>query len=137
MCPTLPQKILWNLSRKIPMQKYYLTPALSRAAQGVKLPFLSKKRIFGAEKGIFSKSSFYTKFISDSKYSFSVGQKCFFVVPSKVSIFHQILPTHTSPAPAIASYSRAGLQTQRGSYFYHVTVEETLQRDKSTGPGPV
>jgi hypothetical protein len=49
-----------------------LTSALGCAGQGVKLPFLSKKCIFRAEKGIFSKSSFYTKMISDPKYNFSV-----------------------------------------------------------------
>ena len=79
-----------NTNRK----KYSLTPVLSRAVQGVKLPILSKKCIFRAENVIFLKSSFYTKFISDPKYSFSVGQKPFFVVQSKVSIFHQILPSY-------------------------------------------
>ena len=81
-----------NTNRK----KYSLTPVLPRAVQGVKLPILSKKCIFRAENVIFLKSSFYTKFISDPKYSFSVGQKQFFVVQSKVSIFHQILPTHNT-----------------------------------------
>ena len=33
--------------------------------------------------------------ISDPKYSFLVHKKIFFVVTSKVSIFHQILPTYT------------------------------------------
>ena len=32
--------------------------------------------------------------ISGPKYNFSVGQKYFFVVSSKVSIFHQILPMY-------------------------------------------
>ena len=31
---------------------------------------------------------------NDPKYSFSVGQKKFFVVQSKVSIFHRIQPNH-------------------------------------------
>ena len=53
--------------------------------------------IFGAEKCIFSKSSFYTKLVSDPKYSFSVSQKYIFVASSKVSIFHQIQPTHDVP----------------------------------------
>ena len=41
-------------------KKSFLTLARARAGQGVKLPFFSKKCIFRAEKGIFSKSSFYT-----------------------------------------------------------------------------
>ena len=52
-----------------------LNPARARAGQGVKLLFLSKKCIFRAKKGIFSKSSFYTKIFSDPKYTFSVSQK--------------------------------------------------------------
>ena len=56
-------------------KKSSLTSALARTGQGVKLPFLSKKCIFLAEKGIFSKSSFYTKMFSDPKYSFLVCQK--------------------------------------------------------------
>ena len=71
-----------------------LTSTLSLTEQGVKLPFLSKKCIFRAEKGIFSKSSFYTKMFSDRKYSFSVCQKRIFVIQSKVNIFHQIQPSH-------------------------------------------
>merc|ERR1719150_1481523 len=51
-------------------KKSSLTSVLGCAGQGVKLPFLSKKCIFRAEKGIFSKSSFYTKMISDPKYNF-------------------------------------------------------------------
>ena len=34
--------------------------------------------------------------ISGPKYNFSVGQKYFFVISSKVSIFHQILPNYTT-----------------------------------------
>ena len=34
--------------------------------------------------------------ISDPKYSFPVHKKIFFVVTSKVSIFHQILPNYYS-----------------------------------------
>ena len=56
-------------------KKSSLTSARSCAEQWVKLPFLSKKCIFRAEKGIFSKSSFYTKMFNDPKYSFSVSQK--------------------------------------------------------------
>ena len=56
-------------------KKSSLTSALSCAEQVVKLPFFSKKCIFRAEKGIFSKSSFYTKMFSDPKYNFSVHQK--------------------------------------------------------------
>ena len=51
------------------------------AVQVVKLTFLSKKCIFRAEKGIFSKSSFYTKMFSDPKYNFSLCQKNFFLDP--------------------------------------------------------
>ena len=50
--------------------------------------FFSKKCIFRAEKGIFSKSSFYTKTFSDPKYSFSVCKKYFFSVLKKDNIFH-------------------------------------------------
>ena len=96
-----------NTNRK----KYSLTPVLSRAAQGVKLPILSKKCIFQAENVIFLKSSFYTKFISDPKYSFSVGQKTFFVVQSKVSIFHRIQPMHiASPDIPIQLSAGAGVR---------------------------
>ena len=56
-------------------KKSSLTSALVLASLGVKLPFLSKKCIFWAEKGIFSKSSFYTKMFSDPKYSLLVCQK--------------------------------------------------------------
>ena len=77
-------------------KKSSLTSLLARAGQGVKLPFLSKKCIFQAEKGIFSKSSFYTKMFSDPKYSFSVCQKFFFLIQSKVNIFHQIQPSYDS-----------------------------------------
>ena len=56
-------------------KKSSLTSARSCAEQVVKLPFFSKKCIFRAEKGIFSKSSFYTKMFSDPKYNFSVHQK--------------------------------------------------------------
>ena len=48
---------------------------------------------FRAEKGIFSKSSFYSKMFSDPKYSFSVCQQNFFLIQSK--IFHQIQPTYS------------------------------------------
>ena len=75
-------------------KKSSLTSALGCTGQGVKLPFLSKKCVFRAEKGIFSKSSFYTKMFSDPKYSFSVCPKIFFLFQSKVNIFHQIQPTH-------------------------------------------
>ena len=75
-------------------KKSSLTSARSCAEQVVKLPFFSKKCIFRAEKGIFSKSSFYTKMFSDPKYSFSVCQKYFFSVSKKVSIFHRIQPTY-------------------------------------------
>ena len=94
MCPTLPNEILQNLSRKIPMEKKSLTSKVSRGEQGYLLPFLSKKCIFRAEKGIFSKRSFYTKMFSNPKYNFSVHQKYFFVVQYKVSIFHRIQPMH-------------------------------------------
>ena len=56
-------------------KKSSLTSARCCAVQVVKLTFLSKKCIFRAEKGIFSKSSFYTKMFSDPKYSFSVSKK--------------------------------------------------------------
>ena len=75
-------------------KKSSLTSALSCAEQVVKLPFFSKKCIFRAEKGIFSKSSFYTKMFSDPKYSFLVCQKEFFLIQSKVNIFHQIQPSY-------------------------------------------
>ena len=67
---------------------------MKEGEQGYILPFLSKKCIFRAEKGNFSKSSFYTKMICDPKVTFPVSQKHFFVVSSKVSIFHQIQPTY-------------------------------------------
>ena len=76
-------------------KKSSLTSVLSRAVQWVKLPFFSKKCIFGAEKGIISKSSFYTKMFSDPKYSFSVCQKYFFAVSKKVDIFHHSQPKYT------------------------------------------
>ena len=75
-------------------KKSSLTSTRSRAVQWVKLPFLSKKCIFRAEKGIFSKSSFYTKKFSDPIYKFSVCQKKDFVLQSKVKIFHQIQPNY-------------------------------------------
>ena len=77
-------------------KKSSLTLALVLASLGVKLLFLSKKCIFQAEKGIFSKSSFYTKMFRVPKYSFSVCQKKLFVIQSKVNIFHQIQPSHGS-----------------------------------------
>ena len=40
-----------------------------------------------------SKSSFHSKMFSDPKHSFSVGEKNFFLIQSKVNIFHQIQPT--------------------------------------------
>ena len=83
-----------NWCKIISQKKSSLTSALSCTEQVVKLPFLSKNCIFRAENDIFSKSSFYTKLISDPKYSFSVGQKYFFLASSKVSIFHQIQPSH-------------------------------------------
>ena len=63
------------------------------SAGGQKAIFV-KKCIFRAENDIFSKSSFYAKMISDPQYSFSVSQKHFFVIQSKVKIFHQIQPSH-------------------------------------------
>ena len=66
------------------------------------MPFFLKC-IFRAEKGIFSKSSFYTKMFSDPKYSFSVCQKNFFLIQSKVNIFHQIQPMH-SPCKIIHQF---------------------------------
>ena len=77
-------------------KKSSLTSALSCAEQVVKLPFFSKKCIFRAEKGIFSKSSFYTKMFSDPKYSFSVCQKYFFAVSKKGNIFHHSQPKYTT-----------------------------------------
>ena len=56
-------------------KKSSLTLALGCTGQGVKIPFFSKKCIFRAEKGIFSKSSFYTKMFRDTKYSLSVCKK--------------------------------------------------------------
>ena len=79
MCSILLNKILQDLSSKIPPPKkvpwHRRYGALRRAPAGVKRPFLSKKCLFRAEKGIFSKSSFYTKMFSDPKYRFSVHQK--------------------------------------------------------------
>merc|ERR1712155_397251 len=75
-------------------KKSSLTSALCCAVLAVKLPFFSKKCIFRAEKGIFSKSLFYTKMFSDPKYSFSVCQKKFFAVSKKVNIFHHSKPSH-------------------------------------------
>ena len=75
-------------------KKSSLTSKVKRGEQWYILSFLSKKCIFRAEKGIFSKSSFYTKMFSDQKYSFSVRQKKYFVLQSKVNIFHQIQPKH-------------------------------------------
>ena len=69
---------------------------MKEGEQGYILPFLSKKCIFRAEKGNFSKSSFYTKMICDPKVTFPVSQKHFFVVSSKVSIFHQIQPRYNN-----------------------------------------
>ena len=71
-----------------------LTAGRHWPAQGVKLTGLSKKCIFRAENGIFLKSSFYTKMISDPEYNFSLGQKYVLVASFKVSIFHQIQPTY-------------------------------------------
>ena len=82
-------------------KKSSLTLARSCAEQEVKLPFLSKKCIFRAEKGIFSKSSFYTKMFSDPKYRFSVCQKYFFSVSKKVSIFHRIQPSYMAVVCAV------------------------------------
>merc|ERR1712218_604212 len=86
--------LLKNWCKITSRKKSFLTSKRARAGQGVKLPFLSKKCIFWAEKGIFSKRSFYTKMFSDPKYSLSVCQKYFFVVSKKVNIFHQIQPKH-------------------------------------------
>ena len=55
--------------------------------------FFQKNCIFRAEKGFFSKSSFYTKMFSDPKYSFSVCQKKFFWSNPKL-IFNQIQPRY-------------------------------------------
>ena len=38
---------------------------------------------------------------SDQKYSFSVGQKYFFVISKKVNIFHRIEPNHCLLAPTV------------------------------------
>ena len=65
-------------------------------SSGSNCHFCKKKCIFQAEKGIFSKRSFYTKMFSDPKYSLSVCQKYFFVVSKKVNIFHQIQPIDMS-----------------------------------------
>ena len=85
---------LKNLCKITSQKKSSLTTALSHAVQGVKLPFLSKKCIFQAEKGIFSKSSFYTKMFRVPKYCFSVCQKKLLVIQSEVNIFHQIQPKY-------------------------------------------
>ena len=74
--------------KKVPWHRR--CPVLSRG----QIAIFSKKRIFQADKGIFSKSSFNTKMFSDPEYNFSLHQKLFFVVQSKVSIFHQIQPSH-------------------------------------------
>ena len=76
---------------KLPPEKKFLD---IRTELMVKLPFFSKKCIFRAEKGIFSKSSFYSRMFSDPKYSFSVCQQEIFLIQSKVNIFHQIQPTY-------------------------------------------
>ena len=64
-----------NLCKITSRKKSSLTSTRCCAVQVVKLTFLSKKCIFRAEKGIFSKSSFYSKMFSDPKYSFSVCKK--------------------------------------------------------------
>ena len=63
-------------------------------SRGPNCHFFQKNAFFRVEKGIFSKSSFYTKMFSDPKYSFSVCQKYFFAVSKKVSIFHHSEPSH-------------------------------------------
>ena len=68
-------------------KKSSLTSVRCWAVQRVKLPFLSKKCIFRAEKCIFSKSSFYTKMFSDPKYSYSVCQKKIFWPNPKLIFF--------------------------------------------------
>ena len=40
---------------------------------------------------------------SDPKYSFSVCQKKFFLIQSKVNIFHQIQPKYNVPTPHLFS----------------------------------
>ena len=89
-------------------KKSFLTSALSCAVQWVKLPFFSKKCIFRAEKGIFSKSSFYTKMFSDPKYSISVCPKNFFLLQSKINIFHQIQPNYTIENSFLVSFKVSG-----------------------------
>ena len=94
-----------------------MTAKVKRGEQWYILSFLSKKCIFRAEKGIFSKSSFYSKMFSYPKYSFSVCQ--FFFIQSKVNIFHQIQPWYVlfravlgrpgSVTPSGQSQSRARL----------------------------
>ena len=69
-----------------------LTAGRHWPAQGVKLTGLSKKCVFWVENGIFLKSSFYTKMISNPEYNFSLGQKYLVVASFKVCIFHQIQP---------------------------------------------
>ena len=86
-------------------EKSSLTSARCCAVQGVKLPFFPKKCIFRTEKGIFSKSSYYTKMFSDPKYNFSVCQKKFYLIQSKVNIFHQIQPSYDSFSVVCSSRS--------------------------------
>ena len=89
MCPTLPNKILQDLSSKrLPPKKGPWHRRYDVLRRGSKGRFCQKKCIFRAEKGIFSKNSFYTKMFSDPKYSFSVCQKYFFAGSKKNNIFH-------------------------------------------------
>ena len=97
-----------NLCKITSRKKSSLTSPLRRAPPGVKRPFLSKKCIFRAENDIFSKSSFYTKMFSDQKYSFSVGQKYFFVISKKVNIFQRIEPSYID---ILSSLNRLFLST--------------------------
>ena len=68
MCSTLLNKILQDLSSKIPPPKKVCWHRRYGALRwGSKGHFCQKKCIFRAENDIFSKSSFYTKMFSDPK----------------------------------------------------------------------
>ena len=63
----------------------------------VHLEFQTMICISRAEKGIFSKRSFYTKLFNDPKYSFSVCHKYFFSVKKKLLyLFHHSLTSYVT-----------------------------------------
>ena len=102
MCRTLPEIILQNLGRKIPIKKIFLDPSAVLCCPGGQIANFIKKMHFSGKKCHFFEKFILYKIYQWPKIHFFSGQKYFFVVPSKVSIFHQILPRYGTPCSSEA-----------------------------------